>query len=63
MGKVALVPLRVLRRLVELDKNEDENLIVGIQLPNDNYLIDNETAGRECIEGKSFVIIDQHKPL
>lgn len=59
MGKVALVPLKILRRIVELDKDEDDEIIVGIHLPSERFLVDDDTAQQYKAPGKSFFLFDK----
>lgn len=58
MSKVGLVPLRVLRRIVELDADKDPDTIVGIHFPDDRFLIDQSQAEEWKDEGESFIIVD-----
>lgn len=58
MAKVGIVPLKVLRRIVELDKNEDGEMLVAIHFPNDSYIVDEEKVSRLKEPGKSFMLMD-----
>lgn len=57
--KVGLVPLKVLRRIVELDSDKDGETLVGIHFPDERFLIDVEQAEQWKDPGESFIIIDQ----
>lgn len=59
MSKVGLVPLRVLRRIVELDKDLPDDTMVGIHFPNDSYIISDEQAQKIKDPGKSFCLLDK----
>lgn len=59
MAKVGIVPLKILRRIVELDKDKDGEMLVAIHFPSDEYIVEEEVVSKIKEPGTSFYLFDQ----
>lgn len=58
MAKVGIIPLKVLRQIVQLDKDKDGEMLVAIHFPSEKYIIDEEKIKNLKEPGESFAIIE-----